>query len=137
MYTSCFTARRFLLAFIIAFCKISIVLQVFLADILSTILLCFYFSVLPMASTYLNGIEIFNEIIIIVCIWLLFQQTEYVGDVKTRYELAQNMLYFVACVIATNVLFIAYFALKKIYEAVRLRLMRKKARKWRALRVIN
>ena len=76
--TSLFAGRRLLFAFIIVFCKGSIVLQVFLADILSTILLCFYLSVFPMDGVMNNGVQIFNEVVVLICIWLLFHQTYYV-----------------------------------------------------------
>ena len=70
--TCLFLGRRFLIAFIIAFCGSSIVLQVLLADILSTLLLAFYLMVRPMIDSLNNKIQLFNEAAVLVCVWLQF-----------------------------------------------------------------
>ena len=76
--TTMFAIRRLLFAFVIVFCYQSIVLQVFLCDILSTILLGFYSSVQPMTDNFNNRLQIYNEIVVLVCIWLLFHWTQFV-----------------------------------------------------------
>ena len=79
--TSMFAARRLLLTFIIVFCADSIVLQILLADLLCTLLLAYYVTVVPMTSIFNNCIQVFNEAVVLILIWLLLQQTEYINDV--------------------------------------------------------
>ena len=52
--TAFFLARRFLFAFTIVFCGSSIVLQVAIADMLSTGLICYYVLTWPMMSSSHN-----------------------------------------------------------------------------------
>ena len=68
--TSYFAGRRLVFAFIIVFCDFSTVLQVFLSDICSTLLLCYYVSALPMDSKINNNVQIFNELMVLLCTWL-------------------------------------------------------------------
>ena len=49
-HTSFFLTRRLLFAFVIVFCGKSLVLQVFLADILSTLILIYFITVKPMIN---------------------------------------------------------------------------------------
>ena len=78
--TTYFLLRRLAFAAIIAYLGFSIVLQVLLADILSTGLLIFYIVVRPMYDKVNNAIQIINEAVVLVCVWLMFLFTEYVGD---------------------------------------------------------
>ena len=80
VHTSIFLGRRIYIAFIVVFCGFSIVLQVALADVLSTLLLAYFLSVMPMMDRLNNAVQIFNEIVVIVCIWLCIHFTEYVPD---------------------------------------------------------
>ena len=66
--TSLFLLRRLLFAFTIVMCEASIVLQVGMADLLSTALLGFYLSVMPMTDGLNNFIQIFNEVIVLIAI---------------------------------------------------------------------
>ena len=54
--TSFFLLRRLLFAALIVFCGSSLVLQVFLADILSTLLLIYFIVSQPMVDTWSNVI---------------------------------------------------------------------------------
>ena len=65
---SYFLLRRLLFAFVIVMCQSSIVLQVGMADFMSTALLGYYLSVRPMTDSLNNFIQIFNEIIVLVSI---------------------------------------------------------------------
>ena len=78
-YTSYFLARRFTFAAIIVLCGASIVLQVFIADIMSTLLLIFFLSVRPMNDSVNNAVQIFNESAVLISIWLMFHWTQYVS----------------------------------------------------------
>ena len=112
----------------IVYCGKSIVLQVFLADILSTLLLAFYLSVWPMVGVINNGIQILNEIVVLVAIWLMFHFTMFVEDAQTRYDLGWRFLYFIGADVALNVLFLFYFVGSKIYKACKRKFMARKAR---------
>lgn len=111
--------RRLLFAFVIVMCKSSIVLQVGLADFLSTVLLGYYFSVMPMTDGLNNFIQIFNEVIVLISIQLLFIYSNYVDDPIIRYELAWYFLYLMAFDCTVNILIMLYVIGKKIYRAAR------------------
>ena len=114
-YTSYFLVRRFAFAAIIVLCGASIVLQVFLADIMSTLLLVFFLSVCPMNDFVNNAVQIFNEAVVLICIWLMFHWTQYVSNAQERYDLAWYFLYFVGFNVSINVLLLVYILTKKIY----------------------
>ena len=92
----------------IVFCGSSIVLQVFLADTLSTILLAFYLRVKPMNGILNNVIEVFNESFVLVVFWLLFLFTDYIEDPERRYKYGFDLMYTVAIVISLNLLAFIY-----------------------------
>lgn len=114
-----FLVRRILFAAAISFFSFSIVFQVLIADALSTTLLGYYFTVKPMRDRLNNCIQIFNEMVVLICVWLMFHFTLFVNDAETRYELAWYFLYFVAVDIAVNILIFLYIIVKKIYSACR------------------
>ena len=95
-------------AIVIVFCGSSIVLQVFLADTLSTILLAFYLRVRPMNGILNNVIEVFNESFVLVVFWLLFLFTDYIEDPERRYKYGFDLMYTVAIVISLNLLAFIY-----------------------------
>ena len=97
-----------LFAIVIVFCGSSIVLQVFLADTLSTILLAFYLRVRPMNGILNNVIEVFNESFVLVVFWLLFLFTDYIEDPERRYKYGFDLMYTVAIVISLNLLAFIY-----------------------------
>ena len=70
--TSFFLARRLVLAFVIVYAARSLVLQVMIADVLSTALLIYYIQVMPMMDKLSNWIQIFNEVAVLLCTWLIF-----------------------------------------------------------------
>ena len=53
----------------------------------------------------------------LVCVWLMFHFTLFVGDAETRYELATNYLGFIAFNVGINILLFLFFIVKKIYSA--------------------
>ena len=118
MNTSLFLMRRTCFAFVIIFCSSSIVLQVAMADVFSTLLLAYHLSVFPMMDRLNNAIQIFNECAVLVCIWLMFHFTPFVGSPHTRYDLAWGFLYFIAIVAGINFVFLLWFIVKKLYWAL-------------------
>ena len=113
--TSLFLLRRFLFAAVIVMCGKSLVLQVFLADILSTCLIIYFILVKPYNDSWGNAIQIFNEFTVLTCVWTMFQFTAFVPDPELRYGLAYYFLYFVGVDVAINVLYLVYTLIKKIY----------------------
>ena len=63
---------------LIVFGSKSIVLQILVADVLSTLLLVFFIRVRPMVNWLNNAIQIFNELVVLVSVWLMFHFTEFV-----------------------------------------------------------
>ena len=117
--TTLFLGRRIIFAFVIIFCGVSIVLQVFLADILCTLLLAYYFTVMPLISGLANAVQIFNECVVITAIWFIFNFTNFVADPLERYQLGWYFLYFIAFNVIVNVAVLIYTIGKKIYIAAR------------------
>ena len=115
-----------LFAVIIIFCKSSIVLQVALADILSTVLLAFYLRVRPMVGIVSNFIEVVNESFALTAFWLLFLFTDYIEDPLQRYKYGFFFIYTVAALICVNFTAFAYSLVSKIYAQVRSYLIRRK-----------
>ena len=117
--TSFFLARRLLFAFVIVFCGSSLVLQVFLGDVLSTLMLAFFISVRPMNDNFNNCIQVVNELTVLTCVWLLFHYSDFVGSPDTRYDLGFYFMYLIAIDIIFNVVFLIYTVVKKIYLEIR------------------
>ena len=108
-----------LFAIVIVFCGSSIVLQIFLADTLSTILLAFYLRVTPMVGFLNNTIEVVNESFVLIVFWLLFLFTDYIEDPEQRYKYGYDFIFAVAIVIGLNLLAFLYSVVDKIYTALR------------------
>lgn len=98
-FTFLFLLRRILLVGVFMLCGFSIVLQVMIADIMSTLLLAFYLSVMPMKGVMNNFIEVVNEASVLASIMYMFVFTDYVPDPVVRYAFGYNFLYFVGGVI--------------------------------------
>ena len=107
-HTSYFLWRRLLFAVLIVYGGNSIVLQVMIADVLSTLLLAFYLSVHPMIDGLNNTLQVVNELVVLVSIWLMFWFTLYVPEPERRYDLAWYFLYIIGVDIAVNVLTLLY-----------------------------
>lgn len=134
-FTSLFLARRLLFAFVLVFCAVSIVLQVFLADILSTLLLAFYLSVWPMWDSVNNCIQVFNEVVVLTSVWLVFQFTEFVPEPETRHTFGWNLLYFIGVNVALNVFVLVFTIGRKIYSSCRKVYLARKLKQLQHVRV--
>ena len=127
--TSLFLLRRLIFAFLIVNCGKSIVLQVLMSDVLSSLLLAFYFSVWPMVGIINNAIHIVNEIVVLISIWFMFQFTLYVDDAQIRYDQGWRFIYFIGADVALNIMFLLYFVVSKIYQACKRKFMERRAKK--------
>ena len=114
-----FLTRRMAFAALIVFCTRSIVLQVLIADVLSTLLLVFFIQVTPMYDLMNNGIQIVNEIVVLVSVWMMFHFTEFVAAPETRYDLGYYFMYFVSIDVMLNVALLIFTILKKIVQALK------------------
>ena len=135
--TSLFLFRRFAFSALIVFCGSSLVLQVFLADLLSMGLLIYFITVKPMVDTWNNLIQIVNELVVLICIVSMFQFSNYVPRAEDRYDLAYNFLYVVAVDIVLNIVFLIFTIVKKIFLACRGFLTRRKAKKSLDMNVLD
>ena len=126
-FTFLYLTRRMLFAAVIAFCGSSIVLQVLLADILSTILLGFYWRVRPMVGFLNNALEIVNESLVLAAFWFLFLFTDYIENPEQRYKYGFDFLYLVAAVVVLNSLAFIYSLGSKVYFVVRRYCIRRQA----------
>ena len=136
--TTLFLGRRLIFAFfVIVWLDFSIVFQVLVADVLSTVLLAYYLQVFPMINRLNNMVQICNEIFVLVSVWLMFIFSQYVDEPKKRYDLAWGWLYLIAADIAINILVMFYVIGKKIYIGVRQYFVKRKAKKAMQVRVKN
>ena len=100
-----------------------------LADILSTLLLIYFITQTPMVDFWSNAIQIFNELVVLTCVWLMFVFTNYVPSPETRYDLAFFFLYLIAADMILNVLYLILTIVKKIYSACRSFITKRNAKK--------
>ena len=66
-----------------------------------------------------NAIQIFNEIVVLLCIQSMFLFTNYVPDVEVRYKMGQKVLYLLAANILLNMVVLISNLLSKIYTGLR------------------
>ena len=71
----------------------------------------------------------------LVCLWLMFNFTEYVAEALARYQLAWYFMGFIAVNIGVNVLVLAQIIVMKVYQACRKKMLTRKAKKMADLRV--
>ena len=124
-FTFLFLLRRVLFVATVAFFKFSIVFQVLVTDILSTILLAFYLSVRPLNGILNNGIEILNETAVLSSIQLMFVFTDYTVDPVKRYAHGYHFMYYIASVICLNLLAYACSLIKNVIDSTKRHYMKK------------
>ena len=98
-------------------------------DVISTLLLSYFISVLPMVDTVNNVIQISNESVVLVCQWLMFLFTDYVRDPRQRNDFAWYYLYFIFADVVANVAFLIFTLVKKVYQAIRRIFLKKRLAK--------
>lgn len=130
-HTSLFLVRRLLFAVVVIHCQVSIVLQVVLADILSTLLLIFFVTIKPMEDRLSNVVQFVNEAVVLVSVWLLFWFTAFVPAPQTRYDLAWHFMYFISADIFFNLLILIFSLVRKVYCTIRTAIYMRNAKKVR------
>ena len=86
MLTTIFLGRRFLLGIILSFCDDHQDVQFFYMNFTSFLIIIYLVKVKPLVSSYLNGIEIFNEVILYGCTGLIWGMTNYKGDMPAGFS---------------------------------------------------
>ena len=88
-------------------------------------MLLFFLAVKPLNQPFLNNMEIFNECCLLVSSYFLFLFTDFVPDVKTRYQIGWAFIGLSIANIGVNWLCMLY----KVYQAVKL-IVRRLWHKW-------
>jgi hypothetical protein len=91
LMTSFFLARRFFLGLFLSFCDNHQSAQFFYMNLTSAGLLIYLVKVRPMVSSYLNNIEIFNELVLYICTGMIAGMTDYQPDRKIEMTDKQYM----------------------------------------------
>ena len=60
-----------------------------------------------MEFSYLNKLELMSEVTMLFFNYFLFLFTDFIGDVKTRYQVGKFFIYFTLLMIAINMMFIS------------------------------
>ena len=118
--------RRLAFAYTITYLNHTIVTQVLVIDLLSTSLLGYFVAGLPMADGLNNFVQVFNEVVILLCAWSLFLFTDYVTDPKQRHEFGQSYLYLVGFNFVVNFFILIAILAFSISKGVKDRLRRRK-----------
>jgi hypothetical protein len=103
-FTMVFLYRRLLFAFMIAFCKVSIVLQVFIAVYSSMALLSYVVYWQPMEADQYDFLAVFNESVLLIACYMLLLYTDYVPSPEMRYEFGSYFLYLLYFNFSLNIL---------------------------------
>ena len=74
---------------------------------------------MPLTNGITNAVQIFNECVVIICVWFIFNFTEFVADPFERYVLGWYFLYFIAFNVVVNVAILFFSLGKSIYIAIR------------------
>jgi hypothetical protein len=82
-----FIFRRLLFSLNVVFLSNSTVTQLFVQFFCCLLMLIFFIAVKPLNQPFLNRIEIFNELCLLITSYFLFLFTDFVPDIKTRYML--------------------------------------------------
>ena len=83
------------------------------ADLLSTFLLAYYLKVRPMMGVLSNTIEVVNEVLILVSLWLVYLFTPFINDPEVRYDLGYRVLIFQGVGICLNFVAFLYSLISK------------------------
>ena len=82
-------------------------------------MLAFYVGGLPMTDKANNFIQIFNEIVVCLCIISLVIFTDFIPSPVDRYDYGYILLYVIASSISVNVLILLATIAMSIYKAIR------------------
>ena len=129
VFTTIFLARRCAFAFVIVNVVSTVTFQVLCLDLLSTMVLSYYLLVFPMQDCLNNFIQIFNEIVILVCIWSLFLFTNYVPEPELRHQFGEYFIQFIIFNCGVNLVCLVVMILASIFSAIKTWFKRRTAKK--------
>ena len=127
-FTLYFCMRRFAFAAIINFLGKSLVSQILAADFAVLGMLSFYLG-LPMSNRINNFIQIFNEIVVCLCIVSLVIFTDFIPDPVDRYDYGYVLLYLVAFSISVNIVILLSSIILSIYKMIKKKMMKSRYEK--------
>jgi hypothetical protein len=134
-FTMWFLYRRLFFALIIAFFRVSVVLQVYLSIMSSLVLLMYILKWVPFEADQYDFLAVFNECVLITSCYMMMLYTDYVPEPEMRYEFGNyflNLLYFD---VALNLLLLAYEITKLLKSNCKRFWYQRKEKKLRKLRV--
>ena len=114
---SLFVFRRLIYALNIVFLQGSTVAQLFVQFFCCLLMLLFIIDVNPLNQPFLNRIEIFNEVTLLILSYFLFFFSDFVPNVYMRYALGWAFIFIAVLNIAVNwcaLFFKAYLAIRDI-----------------------
>ncbi|CDW71173.1 UNKNOWN [Stylonychia lemnae] len=116
-----FLLRRMIFALSLIYLDMEV--QLALQMIISLGLLTYYISYQPMRKSFQNRLEVYNELTFLICLCQCFLFTEYVDDVKLRYQIGVLFIVIVVLNIVTNfsiyVIVLIRYCYKKIKKALK------------------
>ncbi len=130
-FTTWFLYRRLLFAFIIAFCKIDIVLQVYLTSNSSLLLLSYILYWQPMEADHYDFLAIFNEAILCFSCYMMILYTDLVPVPEVRYMYGNLFLYVLYIDIGLNLILLGYEMTRTLVRNIKRRLFHRKLRRER------
>ena len=114
-----FVTRQLLFALNVVLLKGYTNCQIFMQFLTSLMLLLFFVAVRPLNSAFLNGMEIFNELVLLLASYFLFCFTYFVPDAHTRYKLGWCFIALVLTLIVVNWLAISFKMVMLVREIIR------------------
>ena len=120
--------RRFAFAAIINFLSKSIVAQILAADIAILGMLSFYIG-LPMTNRMNNFIQIFNEIVVCLCVVSLVIFTDFIADPVDRYDHGYKLLYLIGFSICVNIVILITSIIMSVYKMIKKKILKNRYEK--------
>ncbi len=121
-----FVFRRLLYAAGIVFLAGSTVAQVFMQFFCCLMMTIFFIVVKPLNEPFLNRMEIFNELCLLICSYYLFMFTDFIPDVQTRFLAGWGFIGIAVFNIGVNWACLFY----KVYLVLRV-IIKKKYYQWK------
>ena len=134
-FTMWFLYRRFLFAFIIGYCKVDIVLQVYLTSNSSLLLLSYILYWEPMEADHYDFLAVFNEAVLTFCTYMQLLYTEMVPVPEVRYMYGNIFLYVLYIDVGLNLVLLGYEITRMVVRSCKRRILHKKLRLERQIKL--
>ena len=128
-YTMLFLYRRLLFAVVIAFCKVNVVLQVFLSSWSSIGLLAYLFLWQPMEADHYDFLASFNEAALCLAFYMMLLFTEYVPKPELRYSFGNLFLFLLYINMGLNLILLGFEILRMVFKNFKRRLFHRRLRR--------